>query len=492
MLRCITVDKETIIATQRDKERIEKLNSEKKLLCPNCNNRVVFKPGKVKTSHFAHYQSDCVVTNYEPETESHLKGKQILYEWLMKNYPSADIEYEQYILETNQIADIFVEHTEGELEGVRWAFEFQHSPLSSTDWEARHELYKSAGIQDFWILDKAKFMKFSTAKGISNARKRNDLEKAIFSKTGLCYFLDLKSSELTIDFSFVTSPHTTTVNGVKRTKEYTYHSPIHHSAHLNQVRVRINEEFMHGVLVFSKIEDQMENRLSTILSWLKKEQARKSKQELHKKAKEKILFARSKFGDEKAEIIRQFMKDNIDGLTDELRPTSVDENKEKFTNHVRLFSNEDFFTKYEPTFSKLCLNIKEFKKIEASNDLIHKLLNELTSESTLYSLSFVMEQGSQSLEEYLKTIHEEKIDIVSYIYHTYKKDLEKLASMNFKLIKRKLDKIRPYILIWGSAPTAIDYAISYRSLKTREAADEYMNQVKEQVIYWHPDSGIDW
>ncbi|MBW3216530.1 hypothetical protein KZC64_23505, partial [Salmonella enterica subsp. enterica serovar Javiana] len=112
-----------------------------------------------------------------------------------------------YIPETKQIADILVVHKE-ELEGVRWAFEFQHSPLLSTDWEKRHNLYETAGIQDFWILDRAKFMKFSQAKDITDARLRKDLETTIYNKTGLCYFLDLSTSELTIDFEFTTSYET--------------------------------------------------------------------------------------------------------------------------------------------------------------------------------------------------------------------------------------------------------------------------------------------
>ena len=69
--------------------------------------------------------------------------------------------------------------------------------------ESRHSLYKYAGIQDFWILDKAKYLKFSTAQGHTDARKRNDLEKKIYNEVGLCYFLDLDKEELTIDFNFI-------------------------------------------------------------------------------------------------------------------------------------------------------------------------------------------------------------------------------------------------------------------------------------------------
>lgn len=477
MLRCITVDKETLIASNCEKELIKRLSKEKQLFCPNCKSTVIFKSGKVKRPHFAHYESECVITNYEPETASHLKGKQVLYEWLKKKFPAADVEYEVYIPETNQIADIFVEHAEEGMEGLRWAFEFQHSPLTSTDWETRHELYKSQGIQDFWVLDKAKYMKFSKAQDITDARKRNELERTIYNKTGLCYFLDLESSELTIDFNFTTSWHTTIVRGVKRQNQYTYHSPIHHSTNIDQVRVRMNDEFKHGVLIYPEIESHMEERLSWVLAFLRGERERKAEQELQEKAKEKRLFAKRKYGEEQTEVIWQFMKSNRDELTDD----------------VRHLSAEEFFAKYEPLFGKLQLDIEEYKTLKDSEDLVNRLIESLIYETDLFSLTFLTEQGSRSLEEYLRTIHQEKIDVVTYVYHTYKKDLEKLASMNFRAIKRDLDKIRPIITPWESNPTAIDYAIRYKRLETREAADEYMKQVKEQIIDYNPFASMeDW
>lgn len=54
---------------------------------------VIFKLGKVKRPHFAHYESECVITNYEAKTVSHLKGKKILYEWLKRKFSAADVEY---------------------------------------------------------------------------------------------------------------------------------------------------------------------------------------------------------------------------------------------------------------------------------------------------------------------------------------------------------------------------------------------------------------
>lgn len=477
LLRCITADEKALIATNSEKEVLKSLSKEKQLFCPNCKSTVIFKSGRVMRPHFAHHDSDCVITNYEPETASHLKGKQILYEWLKNKFPTADIEYEVYIPETNQIADIFVEHEEGEFEGLRWAFEFQHSSLKSAEWATRHELYKSAGIQDFWVLDKAKHMKFSKAQDVTDARLRNELEKEIYKNTGLCYFLDLETSELTIDFNFTTSSHTTVVRGVERRNEYTYHSPIKHSTNIDKVRVRMNDEFRYCVLTYSEIEIHMEERLSWILSMLRKERAKKEEEELQKKAKEMKLFAIREYGEKQAEIIWDFMK----------------QNKEKLTGDIMDLSLEDFFAKYKPLVDKLRQDIKEYRLLEKSDDLVDKLIKDLTYSRDFYSLTFLTKQGSSSLGDYLRTVYKEKIDLVTYVYSTYKKDLEKLANMSFEAIKYKLEKIKPSIVprISDPTPTAIDFVIRYKNLETREAADELMKKVKEQIIYYNPFEKVD-
>ena len=121
---------------------------------------------------------------------------------LKKKFPKAKVELEVYIPETKQIADILVSHTSGRAEGSVWAFEFQHSPLSDGDWEERHNLYQSANIHDFWILDADKFLKYSKAKDIEHARLRHEPVNAIFENTGFCYFLKLDTREITIDFKF--------------------------------------------------------------------------------------------------------------------------------------------------------------------------------------------------------------------------------------------------------------------------------------------------
>lgn len=439
------------------------------------------------TPHFAHHDSTCPNANTEPETAAHLQGKKILYEWLSRTYPDAYVEYEEHIVETGQIADVYVEHSEEGMEGLRWAFEFQNSPLSPTDWESRHELYKSQGIQDFWILNKATYMKFSKAQDITDARLRNDLEKTIYNKTGLCYFLDVESSELTIDFEFTTSWVTKVVKGYERKNEYTYHRPIHHTVPLEQVKIRMNDEFKHGVLVYSEVESQMEERLNRILAILRGAKAKKEEQELQEKAKELKLLIQKNYGDEQTEVIWQFMKRNKEVWVDN------EEHLTELTHDIRQLTKEEFLTKYEAIFEKLLVNLEEYTAISDSENLEDTTLGSLSYETDLFSLSFLEKQGSHSLKDYLMDIHQEKVTIVTYVYDTYKKDLEKLATMNFRAIKPDIEKIRSILIPWGSNPTATDYAIRYGRLDTVEEADAYMKQIKEKIIYHNPSADFeDW
>ncbi|MGG0763171.1 competence protein CoiA [Bacillus paramycoides] len=466
MLRCITSDEETLYASSCEENSIRKLSKEKKLQCPNCKNMVIYKKGKIMRAHFAHTSSECVVTNYEPETDSHIKGKEILFKWLKDNYPSAEIQYEVYIPETKQIADVFVVHKKEELKGVRWAFEFQHSPISSSDWEKRNALYQSENIQDFWILDKAKYLKFSKAHGVTDARLRKDLETTIFNKTGLCYFLDLETSELTIDFEFTTSYKYRIINRKEIKTPFTYHNPIQHSTHIDQIKIGINKEFKHGVLCYKDIIERMDGRLTWILQKLKKKQKEKLEQQLQESALQKVDFAESKYGKEKAAIAFEFMK----------------KNKEFIGEDIRTIQDYEFFQKYYKYIQKLLDNLEEFKVIEDSESLVTKLIGRISSSSDFYKLSFLIKQGSQSLEEYLIYENQEKVALVEYVYNKYRDVLEKISSMNPKFVNTQLSKIKYSLESWEVKPSAIDYALEYRYLKNNEEIDEYIEQIKEKII----------
>ncbi|QPZ41480.1 hypothetical protein I7X10_16390 [Bacillus halotolerans] len=466
MLRCITRNNETLNSFSVDEEIARIHSEEKSIFCPNCGNPVIYKKGPAKRAHFAHFNSDCIVPNYEKETDSHILGKEILFSWLKEKYPEADIKVEVYIPETKQIADILVKHNKEGMENIRWAFEFQHSALSSQDWVKRHLSYKSQGIQDFWILDKAKFMKFSKAKGFTDARLRKSLEERIFNQVGLCYFLDLKTSHLTIDFNFITKKDTRRYNGQTRHTEYTYHNPIKHSAHLNLIQIKMNEEFKYGVLVYEEILEKIKGRLNKIIRKLRSERDKQLDENIRKHAFIKKTYLDSKYSQDDVEIIVEFMR----------------RNKQKFTKDITEMENEEFFKKHRDIFETLINNIHEHRIFEHSNELVKKLIYYLAIVK-IYDYSFLINQGKKSLEEYLKDLHKDEINLVKYVYETHQETLKKISIRQPCSIIRRLKTINHFLLpVKINNPTILDYAIQFRHAKSKEEIDKYIKQINQLII----------
>ncbi|CAH0309154.1 Competence protein CoiA [Peribacillus sp. Bi96] len=470
MLRCITSNEDTLIASNCNVDTTKILSTKKALLCPNCKSTVIYKPGKVKRPHFAHHNSECVTDYHEPETDSHVKGKEILYKLLKSRFPRAEIEYEVYIPETKQIADVFIKHTHGNFKGLRWAIEFQHSQLSLTDWESRHNLYNTAGIQAFWILDKTTYLKFSRAKDHTDARKRNELEKKLYGEVGLCYFLDIEKEELTIDFNFETVTENNVFNRKRVTTNYTYHRPKEHAAPINKIRFRMNDEFKYSVMLFDEIEDKMNDRLIWIIKKLKREHEVLLEEELQLRIPEKKGFANTIYQDGEAHIARRFIQDNERDIAEDIRD----------------LSDKDFFEKYKGLIDKLILNIHTFNALKKSQQLKHKIIVDLNHSWDMYKISFLVAQATNSLEEYLTMKTQDKISLVEYAYNTYKDVFEKLASRHTELTNIALKKIKWFLVPYNKNPNAIDYALVYRHCKTTKEIDEYLHQIDERIIKYNP------
>ncbi|MGG0418741.1 competence protein CoiA family protein [Priestia aryabhattai] len=475
MLRCITEDQETLYASRSNKKYIQQLVDEGKALCPNCLQKVIHKPGRTKRAHFAHYDSDCVVTNYEPETNSHIKGKELLYKWLKKKFPSAYVEYEVYIPETKQIADVFIKHKEGDYEGLIWAFEFQHSTLNVDDWQARHTLYKSAGIQDFWILDKEKYLNFSTAKGHTGARRRRELEKNIFNEVGLCYFLDIEKEELTIDFNFTLKKEHNVYNGKPVTNKYCYHIPDLHTAHLDKIKIRMNDTFKYCVLLYDKVEKEMEERLRDILKKLQREKKVQLEKELQLRIPEVKDFAETIYNKNEAYIAQNF----------------IEENERELAEDIRNLSNIDFLKKYQTFIKKALANEQSFKILKESADIKHKYITRTFFSWDIYKMSFLVAQATLSLEEYLLEKYKDKILLIEYAYNTYKDIFVKLSLRNTELLNRDLRKIKPFLQTYEKKPTDMDYALEYGRCNTTEEVDKYVKKIREEIIEHNPFTDLD-
>ncbi|WP_404461653.1 competence protein CoiA [Sutcliffiella horikoshii] len=143
----------------KTREEVERLTKGEQFFCPACHRTLQLKHGQVKKVHFAHMNDSCNASS-ESETTYHLEGKAKLYESLLHSYANPKLEH--YIPSTNQRADVYME-----AENQKFAFEFQCSSISKSEFSKRTQLYESSHIKPIWILGKEKLgniqsqMKFS-------------------------------------------------------------------------------------------------------------------------------------------------------------------------------------------------------------------------------------------------------------------------------------------------------------------------------------------
>ncbi|MCR8928847.1 hypothetical protein NLI92_004270 [Priestia megaterium] len=473
MLRCITNEQVSLYAFNCEESPTRELSRAGLLLCPNCLKEVRFNKGPKKT-YFSHLpKAECVVTNYEKETRAHLEGKNILFKWLTKNFSDADIVLEKYIPETKQIADILVTHTSGEAKGSKWAFEFQHSPLSSKDWEERHELYQSANIHDFWILDTHVFLKHSNSKDpyIQKARNKKDPGEIIFDTTGFCYFLNLDKSEITVDFKFrYEDIRAEAANGRRfPPKEYKFHTPYEHSCKIDNIKFEYNQEFNFAAMNFEEVSEGVLSKFDRQKRKFEKKKQQQWEEELKVRARKKKEYSDATFGEEFSNCIWRFLKAN----------------KEDVKHDVFELPEENLFSKYNKYTTKLQCFEGEINKWETSTDINHRIIYRLfdgSDKDKIKKISF-LEGQNKSLEDYLKDKFAQEIEIINYVLNKYDHVFEKLTSHKPEITNKILSKINFRVTTYKSEPTKFDYAYEYRRYKSKEEADSVLKEIDENFPF---------
>jgi len=159
----------------------------KQLFCPECKSQVLFASGEQVTAHFKHVNKQDCSYDWELETEEHLRGKILIRNWLIKQYPEAQVEFEYKIHETNQRADVMAIFPTGE----KIAFEMQCSRIQGSVWKERHNLYKSANIRDIWIIGQS-VHRYGKTEGQVDKQKHQlvSLVAAIYDEMDSIFFLD--------------------------------------------------------------------------------------------------------------------------------------------------------------------------------------------------------------------------------------------------------------------------------------------------------------
>lgn len=124
---------------------LRELRKTESFYCPECDERVLLKVGKIKIPHFAHEKGAVCSEKYERESEYHLKGKLSLYKWLQQQGLSPQLE--PYYKEIAQRPDIGYTYN-----GLSYALEYQCSTIPEELFVKRTESYYYANITPIWII----------------------------------------------------------------------------------------------------------------------------------------------------------------------------------------------------------------------------------------------------------------------------------------------------------------------------------------------------
>ncbi|MEX2460248.1 MAG: competence protein CoiA family protein [Paenibacillaceae bacterium] len=485
MLRSRTLEGEDFYANNCDEIKARQMTKASKLVCPSCKNLVRFKKGDKVSAHFAHISHiNCVVTYYERETESHIAGKQLIFNWLKQKYPDAHVELEVYLPETQQIADIFVNHLKGDLIGLNWAFEFQHSPLSAANWRLRHELYRGSGIHDFWIMDAAIFLKYS--KSDEQARLFREPVDSIYNETGLCYFLNIHTSVVTIDCKFITTNKKISISG-RRTpviNEYTYHSPLQNSVRLDVVEIYNNEKYRFAAMSFPYISEMVNERINNQIYKFERVEEEKYRQKLSDRTK----------------IIHNLCLEQRDNRFANLMSSFILKNRSQVANDLLNMNESPFISKYAHYIEKIDSFLLEYHSLREKEDLDSRIFMEMSpyySETPqiqeddepntyyshsrqLYDISF-LDAMNNSFADFMEDRYAINIANVHYVLGTYDEELDILMKYNPLLVIKYLQEVN-YQIAPKKEVSKSSLAWGYLRFGKTEEIDSLMLQVKEKVI----------
>lgn len=136
-----------------EKDQIELLRKKENFYCPECKEKVIVRAGPKVVPHFAHINSSkCSVNG--GEGTYHQQGKLLLYEWLINQGITAELE--TYIPEINQRPDLLIY-----MKKRRIAIEYQCATMPINHIQKRNKGYEIANIIPIWILGGNQFHRTS-------------------------------------------------------------------------------------------------------------------------------------------------------------------------------------------------------------------------------------------------------------------------------------------------------------------------------------------
>ena len=126
------------IDEKNGKAHISEALNDKSYFCPLCGRPVIQRHGKIKVEHFAHAKGYLCTDSWHYEEMS---------EWhrhFQNYYPRDCQEYVMSHGTEKHRADVFINNT---------VIEFQHSPLSTEEFQERNQFYTGLGYRVIWLFD---------------------------------------------------------------------------------------------------------------------------------------------------------------------------------------------------------------------------------------------------------------------------------------------------------------------------------------------------
>lgn len=130
-----------IFAIDKDGKRIhiDSTHVKNDYFCPVCGEKLVLKKGEIRAHHFAHQKSsECSDSWHYDMSIWHMN-------WQAR-FPLETQEIVKIKEDQKHRADVL-------LEDVKVVFEFQHSPMTTEEFDDRNSFYNSLGYKVIWIFD---------------------------------------------------------------------------------------------------------------------------------------------------------------------------------------------------------------------------------------------------------------------------------------------------------------------------------------------------
>lgn len=175
MLTCKVGENIVTSFNKKNKEKIQRWSDKGILKCPMCSSQMIFKSGKINIWHFAHKNKCNFEDIYsEQETEEHVIGKKLLYQWFKKQPNIVSVELEKWIPEIKLRPDLLITDDKGE----KYCIEYQCSPITKEKKDFKTDTYEMNNMKTIWIFGIERIGKNSKVAG----RYRLSSKKRIFIK----------------------------------------------------------------------------------------------------------------------------------------------------------------------------------------------------------------------------------------------------------------------------------------------------------------------